>query len=58
MRVISDLVSWNVAGRDLLGDLLVLDADVALLREACLPSRGSVLEVVPADETTWWTVGW
>jgi hypothetical protein len=52
------LVSWNLAGRDLLGDLDGLGADVALLQEACLPSPGSALEVVPADPRTWWTVGW
>jgi hypothetical protein len=52
------LVSWNLAGRDLLDDLHGLDADVALLQEAVLPGSRSALEVVPADPTTWWTVGW
>jgi hypothetical protein len=52
------LVSWNVAGHDLLGDLHGLDADVALLQEAPMPSIGSARELVPADPATWWTVGW
>jgi hypothetical protein len=52
------LVSWNLARRDLFGDLDGLDADVALLQEARLPSSGSALEVVPADLTTWSTSGW
>lgn len=52
------LVSWNVAGHDLLDDLHGLDVDVALLQEACLPPPGAAREVVPADAQTWWTVGW
>ena len=31
------LVSWNLAQRDLVGDLEGLDVDVALLQEARLP---------------------
>ena len=49
------LVSWNLAGHDLLGDLHGFDVDIALLQEACLPTPGSALQVVPADPTTWWT---
>jgi hypothetical protein len=52
------LVSWNLARRDLLTDLYGLDADVALLQEARLPSPGSGLQVVPADLKTWSTPGW
>lgn len=52
------LVSWNVAGHDLLGELRGLGADVALVQEAPLPSLGDALQVVPADPNTWWTVGW
>jgi hypothetical protein len=52
------LVSWNIAGRDLLVDLHDRGVDVALLQEACLPDPGSALQVVPADEASWWTVGW
>jgi hypothetical protein len=52
------LVSWNLAGRNLLGNLDGLAADVALLQEARLPVPGSALQVVPADLTTWRTAGW
>ena len=52
------LVSWNLAGRNLLGNLDGLAADVALLQEARLPGPGSALQVVPADLTTWRTAGW
>jgi exonuclease III len=51
------LVSWNVGGRALLRDLQDLDADVALLQEARLPSAGEAPEVLPADPTLWSTPG-
>ena len=38
------LVSWNLAGRDLWRDLHGLDADIALLQEARLPSSEWSLE--------------
>jgi hypothetical protein len=49
------LIGWNLHGRDPLGDLHGRGVDVALLQEVCLPSPGSALQVMPADETTWWT---
>jgi hypothetical protein len=52
------LVSWNLAGRDLVGDLHHLDVDIALLQEARLPSPLSALQVVPADPIAWSTAGW
>lgn len=52
------LVSWNLAGRNLVRDLRGLDVDVALLQEARLPSAAEALEVVPNDPTAWSTAGW
>jgi hypothetical protein len=52
------LVSWNLAGRDLWHDLRGLDADIALLQEARVPSSEWSLDIVPADRATWSTSGW
>jgi len=52
------LVSWNVAGRDLWGDLAGLEADVGLLQEAPPPRPESALHVLPEDLADWRTDGW
>jgi hypothetical protein len=52
------LVSWNMGGRDVWGDLQGLEADVALLQEARVPRPEDALAVVPADVSLWVTAGW
>jgi hypothetical protein len=52
------LVSWNLAGRDLWGDLFHLDADVALLQEVRPPRPDSALQVIPDGNAWWGTTGW
>jgi hypothetical protein len=51
-------VSWNVARRDLWGELAEMDVDVALLQEVRAPRGAEPLELIPGDLEAWSTAGY